>query len=207
MDRREKIRKLISLLLEEGPEYRQQAMRFSQDVESQRRLLRSLMNVRYPGKSLNPEYLCLQDELLAGEREEKGGVNVMELPPVSGKATEEDIKMLESCYRSCLELAESRQIKSVVFCCISTGIFCFPNELAAGNAGRVREAFRMVLFSCTTGSVLIWAFCMFGNELLAGIFMAEPIADTLVVCTASVCFYFSFHRLLKSMENGNVAEK
>lgn len=93
MDRREKIRKLISLLLEEKPEYRQQAMRFSQDVESQRLLLRSLMNVRYPGKSLNPEYLCLQDELLAEEREEKGVVNVMELPPVSGKATEEDIKM------------------------------------------------------------------------------------------------------------------
>ena len=88
-----KIRKLISLLLEEEPEYRQQAMRFSQDVESQRLLLRSLMNVRYPGKSLNPEYLCLQDELLAEEREEKGVVNVMELPPVSGKATEEDIKM------------------------------------------------------------------------------------------------------------------
>lgn len=144
----------------------------------------------------------------------------------------------------------------------------------AGNTGRVRETFRMVLTSCTIGSVLIWAFCMFGNELLAGIFtndagllaytawalrifmsmsaifgiqvacqysmvalgnapvaiflsiyrkiilliplifimpkfmtdkaagifMAEPIADTLAVCTTSVCFYFSFRRLLKSME-------
>lgn len=29
----------------------------------------------------------------------------------------------------------------------------------------------------------------------------------LAVCTTSVCFYFSFHKLLKSMENGNVAEK
>lgn len=61
-------------------------------------------------------------------------------PAVSGKVTEDDIKMLESCYRSCLELAESRQIRSVAFCCISTGVFCFPNELAAGTAVRtVRE--------------------------------------------------------------------
>lgn len=80
MDRREKIQKIISLLLEEEPEYRQQAARFPQDMESQRRLLRSLMNVHYPGKRLNPEYLRLQDELLAEEREEKGVVDVMELP-------------------------------------------------------------------------------------------------------------------------------
>ena len=44
----EKIRILNSLLLEEMPEYRQQAERFAEDMESQRRLLRSLMNVRYP---------------------------------------------------------------------------------------------------------------------------------------------------------------
>ena len=82
MDRREKIRKLIGLLLEEQPEYRQQAAQFPQDMESQRRLLRSLMNFRYPGKRLNVEYLHLQDELLSEERDEKGVVDVMELPSV-----------------------------------------------------------------------------------------------------------------------------
>lgn len=236
MDRREKIRKLISLLLEEEPGYRQQAAQFPQDMESQRRLLRSLMNVRYPGKHLNPEYLRLQDELLAEEREERGVVDVMELPlvntdsrisvwqgditrlradaivnaansqmlgcfipchacidnaihsaaglqlreecmglmreqgfeepvgrakitkgynlpakyvlhtvgpAVSGKVTEEDKKMLESCYRSCLELAEFHRVRSVAFCCISTGVFCFPNELAAEIAVRtVRECLK-----------------------------------------------------------------
>ena len=35
----------------------------------------------------------------------------------------------------------------------------------------------------------------------AGIFMAEPIADTAAVCTTSVCFYFSFRKLLRSMED------
>ena len=83
MSRLEKIRILNSLLLKEMPEYRQQAERFAEDMESQRRLLRSLMNVRYPGKRLNPEFLRLQDELLAEEREEKGVVDVLELPAVN----------------------------------------------------------------------------------------------------------------------------
>lgn len=39
--------------------------------------------------------------------------------------------MLASCYRSCLELAGENNLESVAFCCISTGEFHFPNELAA----------------------------------------------------------------------------
>ena len=40
-------------------------------------------------------------------------------------------KLLRSCYLSCLELSERLQIKSIAFCCISTGVFGFPNEAAA----------------------------------------------------------------------------
>lgn len=229
MERIEKIRRLNGLLLEEMPEYRQEAAQFAEDMESQRRLLRSLMNVRYPGKRLNPEFLRLQDELLAEEREEGGIVDVMKLlpvepgssicvwqgditrlkadaivnaansqmlgcfipchacidnaihsaaglqlrdecmelmqaqgceepvgrakitrgynlsakfilhtvgPAVSGTVTLEDERMLESCYRSCMELAKANGIRSIAFCCISTGVFCFPNELAAEIAVR-----------------------------------------------------------------------
>lgn len=233
MERMERIQRLNSLLLAEEPGYRQQAAQFAEDMESQRRLLRSLSNVRYPGKPLDPEFLRLQDELLAEERKEKGVVDVMELPPVkcdsriaiwqgditrlqadaivnaansqmlgcfipchacidnaihsaaglqlreecmelmqaqgceepvgrakitkgynlpakfvlhtvgpaiSGRVTGEDKKKLESCYRSCLELAEAHQVRSIAFCCISTGVFCFPNELAAEIAVQtVRE--------------------------------------------------------------------
>lgn len=57
-------------------------------------------------------------------------------PAVSGAVTQEDEKKLESCYSSCLELAEANGIRSIVFCCISTGVFCFPNELAAEIAVR-----------------------------------------------------------------------
>ncbi len=55
-------------------------------------------------------------------------------PIVNGRLTEEHKRLLASCYRSCLELAEQNNIESVAFCCISTGEFRFPNEAAAGIA-------------------------------------------------------------------------
>lgn len=48
--------------------------------------------------------------------------------------------LLKSCYESCLELAVSNEIKSIAFCCISTGVFGFPQDKAAGIAVQtVRE--------------------------------------------------------------------
>lgn len=52
-------------------------------------------------------------------------------PIICGRLTEKDKKQLASCYRSCLELAEQNGIKSIAFCCISTGEFHFPNDKAA----------------------------------------------------------------------------
>lgn len=52
-------------------------------------------------------------------------------PIVSGRLKPRDEELLASCYRSCLELAEQNGVKSVAFCCISTGEFHFPNERAA----------------------------------------------------------------------------
>lgn len=52
-------------------------------------------------------------------------------PIISGRVTERDEELLASCYRSCLELARENGIKSVAFCCISTGEFHFPSERAA----------------------------------------------------------------------------
>ncbi len=51
-------------------------------------------------------------------------------PIVDGEVTAEDERLLRSCYRSCLELAEQNGIESIAFCCISTGVFHFPNERA-----------------------------------------------------------------------------
>ena len=52
-------------------------------------------------------------------------------PIVYGHLTDEHCKLLASCYRSCLELAEANGVKSIAFCCISTGEFHFPNDIAA----------------------------------------------------------------------------
>ncbi len=61
-------------------------------------------------------------------------------PIIYGAVTNTDREHLASCYRSCLELAAERGLRSVAFCCISTGEFHFPNELAAQIAIRaVRE--------------------------------------------------------------------
>lgn len=52
-------------------------------------------------------------------------------PIVRGKLTRQLCELLKSCYRSCLELADENGIGSIAFCCISTGVFMFPNDKAA----------------------------------------------------------------------------
>lgn len=52
-------------------------------------------------------------------------------PIIQSRVTRQDRELLASCYRSCLELAAERGLRSVAFCCISTGEFHFPNEVAA----------------------------------------------------------------------------
>lgn len=52
-------------------------------------------------------------------------------PIVRGELTERDCRLLESCYRACLRLADEHGLRHIAFCCISTGEFCFPNRAAA----------------------------------------------------------------------------
>ena len=52
-------------------------------------------------------------------------------PIVSGRLTQNDCKLLKSCYLSCLKLAEENDVESIAFCCISTGVFSFPQREAA----------------------------------------------------------------------------
>ena len=61
-------------------------------------------------------------------------------PIVQGRLTERHEQLLASCYRSCLEAAEENGLKNVAFCCISTGVFGFPQKRAAEIAVKtVRE--------------------------------------------------------------------
>ena len=62
-------------------------------------------------------------------------------PIINGKLTSEDCDLLESCYKSCLELAVKNNLESIAFCCISTGEFHFPNDKAAQIAVKTVEEF------------------------------------------------------------------
>ena len=230
MEQAEKRKYLIKTLLAEQPRYKD--MEIPEETGEQKRLLRSLFNVRMPGK-IDEDFLQLQDEYLQEATKEKGITDLNDLQPiqdgiylwqgdittlrcdaivnaansgmtgcyqpchncidncihtyagiqlrnacadimekqgyeeptgqakitpgfnlpckyvlhtvgpiVSGSLTKEHEELLASCYRSCLELAEKNGVKSIAFCCISTGVFMFPNERAAEIAVHIVKEYR-----------------------------------------------------------------
>ena len=70
---------LIKWLLNENDEYR--GMEIPGDEYNQKRLLRGLMNVRMPGDA-DPEFIKIQDEYLQECLQERGVVDVAELPEI-----------------------------------------------------------------------------------------------------------------------------
>lgn len=107
----------------------------------------------YAGIQLRLECASVMAE--QGRGEETGGAKITSAynlpckyvlhtvgPIVSGRPTARDEALLCSCYRSCLDLAARHGLKSVAFCCISTGEFHFPNEAAAEIAVRTVMEYR-----------------------------------------------------------------
>lgn len=216
---------LVEEFKADSGEYRN--LQVPRDVEGKRRILRSLMNIRMPGK-MSEEVLAVQDEYLSERANEKGIVCLSDIavirnglsiwqgditrlqvdaivnaansqmlgcfvpmhtcidncihtfagvqlrlecnrkmnelrsrfgqdyeqptaipmltdaynlpakkvihivgPIVYGKLTREMEEDLASCYRNTLDLCGENGLKSVAFCCISTGVFNFPSERAA----------------------------------------------------------------------------
>lgn len=221
---------LINRLLGEQPRYRE--LQIPQDAAEQKRLLRSLLNVRMPGK-ISDDFLAVQDEYLQEETAAKGITDLADLssvsegiylwqgdittlrcdaivnaansgmtgcyapchgcidncihtyagiqlrlacaeimekqgheeetgkakitpaynlpckyvihtvgPIISGRLTDTDRELLASCYRSCLEIAGQNGVNSIAFCCISTGEFHFPNDIAAEIAVRTVKNYK-----------------------------------------------------------------
>lgn len=219
MNQSERRNYLIEKLLEEQPQYAK--MRIPEKSQEQKMLLRSLMNIRMPGK-IDQEFQQIQDAYLAEENVWRGIVTLAEMqelstdlylwkgditrlqvgaivnaansgmtgcyqpchncidncihtyagielrnycndimqrqgyaeptgqakitpafnlpcdyvihtvgPIVQGRLTTEHERLLCSCYASCLRIAEENNVESIAFCCISTGVFMFPNERAA----------------------------------------------------------------------------
>jgi O-acetyl-ADP-ribose deacetylase len=70
-----------------------------------------------------------------------------------GEGNEE--KLLESCYRRCMQIAAEKELKSIAFPNISTGVYHFPKQLAADIAIRTVKtglascpALEKVIFVC-----------------------------------------------------------
>ena len=63
-------------------------------------------------------------------------------PIIRGRVTKKDKDLLAACYRSCLNLAEQNGVRSIAFCCISTGEFHFPNREAAEIAVETVQKYR-----------------------------------------------------------------
>lgn len=96
----------------------------------------------YAGMQLR--YACHQIMEKQGEKEETGKAKITKGynlpcryilhtvgPIIYYKVTNKEKEQLASCYRSCLEFADAYHLESIAFCCISTGEFHFPKELAA----------------------------------------------------------------------------
>mgnify|MGYP002519529946 CR=1 FL=1 len=230
MNQTERRHYLLRELLHEKKEY--EAMEIPAEVSSQKRLLRSLMNVRWAAP-VSEEFQQIQDAYLQEENEKKGVVTLdmlkecasglylwqgditrlqvgaivnaansgmtgcyqpchacidncihtyagIELrnycqrmmdeqgheeptgqakitpgfnlpceyvihtvgPIVRGALTKRHEELLASCYRSCLEMARKQGLSSIAFCCISTGVFMFPNRRAAEIAVETVKRFK-----------------------------------------------------------------
>ncbi|MGN1272147.1 MAG: protein-ADP-ribose hydrolase [Lactobacillus sp.] len=62
-------------------------------------------------------------------------------PIVQGDVTELEKEQLRDSYLNCLKIADENKVKSIAFPCISTGVFSFPNELAAEIAVKTVQEF------------------------------------------------------------------
>ncbi len=52
-------------------------------------------------------------------------------PIVFGAVSDENREDLKKCYANCLKKADEKNLGSIAFCCISTGVFGYPQEEAA----------------------------------------------------------------------------
>ena len=79
ISKEERVKSLIEYLKKENAGYA--SIQEPVNAVEQRRLLRSLMNARWPGWA-SEEFLEMQDELLLEESQERGIVDVMEIPVI-----------------------------------------------------------------------------------------------------------------------------
>ena len=79
MNQEERLKNLLEAFIADSAEYKDLAV--EDNVEEERRVLRSLMNIRMPGE-ISEDVLRLQDEYLQERAREKGIVSLDDIPTV-----------------------------------------------------------------------------------------------------------------------------
>lgn len=79
--------------------------------------------------------------------------------PVWKTGADGEPEQLESCYRNCLRIAREQQFSSIAFPCISTGVFGYPAEPAAGIAIDT-----VLSETACVSSLVSVVFCCFSQE-------------------------------------------
>jgi O-acetyl-ADP-ribose deacetylase len=85
--------------------------------------------------------------------------------PVYGRGGKENAALLSACYRNSLGVAVANRISTVAFPAISTGVYGYPQDEAAGVASRAIEQFlttdrnleeiRLVFFTSSNADVFL----------------------------------------------------
>ena len=250
---------LIEYLLKEDPQYSE--MEIPSDLQGKRDLFRALRNVRWP-KPISDEFLHLQDEELQVQLQEKGVVELPNVPmqiwqgditrlkvdaivnaansqmlgcfhplhkcidnaihsaagvqlreecyqmmlqqgheeptgqakitkaynlpcryvlhtvgPIipNGIPTEFQKEQLASCYRNIIACADENHLESIAFCCISTGEFRFPNQLAAEIAVKTVSDFFVEHPECSIKQVVFNVFKEVDKRIYEGILKIESV--------------------------------
>ena len=76
----------------------------------------------------------------------------------NGIPTESQKELLASCYRNIMACADENDLESIAFCCISTGEFRFPNQLAAGIAVQTVKNYLTAHPDCSVKQVVFNVF-------------------------------------------------
>lgn len=76
----------------------------------------------------------------------------------NGIPTEFQKEQLASCYRSIMACADENHLESIAFCCISTGEFRFPNQLAAEIAVQTVKDYLTTHPNCSVKQVVFNVF-------------------------------------------------
>ena len=93
----------------------------------------------------------------------------------NGIPTEFQKEQLASCYRNIIACADENHLESIAFCCISTGEFRFPNQLAAEIAVKTVSDFFVEHPECSIKQVVFNVFKEVDKRIYEGILKIESV--------------------------------